>query len=189
MSMLKRIIMVTSTLIFMGAATAQAAVTSYNFTGEFAIYDTSCCVMAINNVDGTIALDWGSGAGTASIWNNGTPGYNGDTDILGIPWTAHNFTLQVSGLNMVHVDFMFDWNNNNIHAGMDWLMTPNTSGGYAVTSLDGNNNGYPGISMDNGPFAGFDVSIAGTASVPVPAAAWLLASGLLGLVSVTFRRT
>jgi hypothetical protein len=187
MNILKKIL-VTSIPLFTSIGAAQAAVTNYNFTGEFAIYDTSCCVVAINNVDGLIAMDWVSGVGTASVWNNGTPGFRGDTDLLGLPWTAHNFSLQATGPSSVHVDFMFDWNNNNIHAAMDWLMTPNGSGGYSVTSLDGNSNSYPGIAMDNGPFAGWDVSIAGTASVPIPASAWLLGSGFLGLIGVVRRK-
>lgn len=189
MNAIKKTVLATAVLMSMGTGAAHATVTNYNFSGEFALYDTTCCIAASNNVDGTIALDWASGLGTASIWNNGTPGFTGEVDLLGIPWTAHDITLQVTGPDMVHVDFLFDWNgNNNIHAVFDWLMTPNGLGGYTVTSLDGNNNGYPGIAMDNGPFTGWDASIAGTASVPVPASAWLLGSGLLGVMGVARRK-
>jgi hypothetical protein len=47
--------------------------------------------------------------------------------------------------------------------------------------------------MPGGPFAGFQPTFNGTATVnmgtiPVPAAAWLLGSGLLGLVGVARRK-
>ena len=43
--------------------------------------------------------------------------------------------------------------------------------------------------MTNGPFIGYNATFGGTATVvPVPAAVWLLGSGLLGLVGVARRK-
>ncbi len=59
---------------------------------------------------------------------------------------------------------------------------------YTSTDIDG--DGIPGIGFIDGPFttvpftASFDFSTA----VPIPAAVWLLGSGLLGLVAVARRK-
>lgn len=76
---------------------------------------------------------------------------------------------------------------------------------WMLATVDGNGDGVMGIPMIDGPFAGFnagfnanmdpiaDISdIPGGPTpppVPVPAAAWLLGSGLLGLVGVARRKS
>jgi len=47
-----------------------------------------------------------------------------------------------------------------------------------------------GVPMDNGPFVGSVAKFSGTGTViPVPAAAWLMGSGVLGLLGVARHRT
>ena len=65
---------------------------------------------------------------------------------------------------------------------------------WMLASVDGNGDGIMGIPMvDGGPFAGFSANFNANMTaipdpVPVPAAAWLLGSGLLGLVAAARRR-
>lgn len=66
---------------------------------------------------------------------------------------------------------------------------------WMLASLDGNGDGIMGINMAaGGPFAGFNANFNATMTataktvVPVPAAVWLLGSGLLGLVGVARRK-
>lgn len=63
---------------------------------------------------------------------------------------------------------------------------------WMLASADGNGDGVMGIPMAaGGPFAGFNWNynaFAPAAAVPLPATAWLLGAGLLGLVSVVRRR-
>ena len=81
-------------------------------------------------------------------------------------------------------------------AGNNLANRPAGNQTWMLTSIDGNADGTPGISMaGGGPFqnfnANFNANLTGTdkpAVIPVPAAVWLLGSGLLGLVGVARRR-
>jgi hypothetical protein len=72
--------------------------------------------------------------------------------------------------------------------------TPVTGQVWMLATIDGNADGVMGIPMAaGGPFqffnAGFNATMTATPDpVPVPAAAWLLGSGLLGLVGVSRRK-
>lgn len=80
--------------------------------------------------------------------------------------------------------------NCNIGVTVGFTMMPGANPGeYTVATVS--------TSMPSGPFAGRQAAFAGTATwtgqtaetvVPVPAAAWLLGSGLLGLVGVARRK-
>jgi len=67
---------------------------------------------------------------------------------------------------------------------------PIASNPWMLSSVDGNGDGVMGIPMPSGgPFAGFNANFnANLAPVPVPAAAWLFGSGLLGLVGIARRK-
>ncbi|MCK4706902.1 MAG: VPLPA-CTERM sorting domain-containing protein [Gammaproteobacteria bacterium] len=71
-----------------------------------------------------------------------------------------------------------------------------TGAGTTLAQLSlGDDDGYGGTPMDNGPFDGFNanfditsIEITNVSTIPVPAAVWLFGSGLLGLVGVARRR-
>lgn len=114
-------------------------------------------------------------------------------------------TLTV-GAGQLGAHMLFDWNgNNNIDVSVLW----NPNGVFGTTaaqqsltgtavwnavSIDGDGNGSPGIKMAlGGPFANFQANFnlngITPAAVPLPAAVWLLGSGLLGLVGVARRKS
>lgn len=76
---------------------------------------------------------------------------------------------------------LFTW---KIHTGIPVLNIVNADG----SGVDIDGDGTLGTIMQNGPFAGTPVGFSGQAVVPVPAAVWLMGSGLLGLVGVARRR-
>ena len=114
-------------------------------------------------------------------------------------------TLTV-GAGQLGAHMLFNWNgNNNIDVSVLW----NPNGVFGTTaaqqsltgtavwnavSIDGDGNGSPGIKMAlGGPFANFQANFnlngITPAAVPLPAAVWLLGSGLLGLVGVARRKS
>ena len=114
-------------------------------------------------------------------------------------------TLTV-GAGQLGAHMLFDWNgNNNIDVSVLWnangvfgtTAAQQTLTGAAVwnaVSIDGDGLGGPGIKMAlGGPFqnfqANFNLHGLTPAAVPVPAAVWLLGSGLLGLVGVARRKS
>lgn len=191
----------------MVAGAAQAATTTFSFTGAFVMFDGydptfSLAADVVDNgnglagdpISGTMSLDTVTGAGSATM----VPG----SLFFGSPWAAHNIALQATGNpGEVNATMLFDWGGAG--PSTDWsTMGVGTCGvancniGVAVT-FQMMPTANPMVntffttqsSMPAGPFAGFQPTFNGTATVvPVPAAAWLLGSGLLGLVGVARRK-
>jgi hypothetical protein len=61
-------------------------------------------------------------------------------------------------------------------------------GNVTYTSTDADGNGIPGVTLIDGPFVGMSPTFNMVQPVPVPAAVWLLGSGLLGLGGVARRK-
>ena len=108
------------------------------------------------------------------------------------------------GAGQLGAHMLFDWGTNlNIDVSVLW--NPNAAFGgpqglsgaglWNSSSIDGDGDGIMGIKMNpNGPFAGYSANFnlngitPAVSAVPVPAAAWLLGSGLLGLAGVARRK-
>lgn len=215
MNAMKKTVLATAVLMSMGAGAAQAAVTNFNFVGSFVMFDGydptfSNPADVVDNgngiagdpVTGTMSIDSVTGAGSATMV--GTP-------FFGSTWLATGITLQATGPGAVTANMLFHWGaadagpgstsyaggidnglgsgtcgltNCDIGVTVGFSMMPTANPmAFAVTTVSS--------SMPAGPFAGFQPTFNGTATVaavPVPAAAWLLGSGLLGLVGVARRK-
>lgn len=178
-------------------------------SGSFLNYTSPTGIMNNGNgaagdpISGTMSVDMNpmsptAGQGTATMV--GTP-------FFGDSWSATNVAFTGIGPGLEHVTMLFNWGapaavatfngeptmgdcgmiNCNIHVAVDFQMYPTANPlvyGFYTT----------GSWMVDGPFAGAQPTFSGYATVqmptqaPIPAAAWLLGSGLLGLVGVARRK-
>lgn len=131
------------------------------------------------------------------------PSLNGDFefDVLGQIATAYNSSFfynpgdyqfgsasMTVGSGQLGMFFLVDWNDNisveivNVfdlsYLGSDMILTP--------TDVDG--NGVVGYAIPEGPYPGVDLALNFTVTTPIPAAFWLFASGLLGLLHIAKRK-
>jgi len=141
-------------------------------------------------IAGTMSIDMMTGAGSATM--TGTPFFGSD-------WSADNVVFSAgAGAGQEHATMQFNWGavdpstacglvTCGINVAVDFQMYPTaTPGQYGFYTI--------GSYMFDGPFVGAQPTFSGIATVvppaavPVPAAAWLLGSGLLGLVGVARRK-
>jgi len=147
----------------LGMGVASAAPIS---SGTFTMYDPTGAVVG----------------GSAVVTGDTTIGMTSPTAFFGFKWTAHDLTA-IAGPGDQNYAAPFDWGATaNIPVVLNWGITGST-----WATIDGDSDGIPGTAMTAGPFTGFSPYFSVTA-VPVPAAAWLFGSGLLGLVGVARRR-
>ena len=144
---------------------------------------------------------------TGSIDSTGTGAFNSLTVFFGAHWTAtattffeagsganvwagtapagtYNYGFSLSA-NQVAWGTLFDWNNNPLIPVLNIMTCTSFATGGVCTGT--------GTPMQTPPFAGQAPAFNGTvssssAAVPVPAAAWLMGSGLVGLAGVARRR-
>ena len=158
----------------LGTSVAHAAPVTVS-SGTFTMYDPTGAVVG------------GSAVVTGVLETTGLlPGVNltSPTPFFGFKWTAHDSTFTNNGNGTVTGNHPFDWGATpNIPVVVVW---DTTSVAGRWIALDGDNNGIPGTAMTAGPFTGFSPFF--DVAVPIPAAAWLFGSGLLGLVGVARRR-
>ncbi len=136
------------------------------------------------------SFDFGTGGGTAAVTIANT------TTFYASVWTAHTVTAVDNGDGTYGntssctgtvcsgtTNMLFDWSvNSNIPVAELWDITA-TGNTATVTAVSA------AITTPSPAFPGFHPAFNGTISaVPVPAAAWLFGSGLLGLVGVARRR-
>lgn len=120
---------------------------------------------------------------TAQSTINMTMGSALPTPFFGFPWDAHDirvfgpgsYSLTTSrgnplsftvGPNQIGAHMLFDWNNNNdIDVAVVWNINGTFDGNgpvsgqvFNLVSVDGDNDGFPGIRMPDGPFTGFSAN-------------------------------
>ena len=165
-------------------ANANMAVTQMNFSG------LSAASGSVND-DGTLGQFTGSFFGHTWVADQVTGILvEGDTWSGSNALGAWDYTTELANLfnGTQAVGALFDWSTSSdipVLAVFDCTSVPGTCTG--VT------NSPNGSAMQTGPFVGSTPAFNGTgsltpATVPVPAAVWLMGSGLLGLVGVARRR-
>ena len=208
MTSIKKTALAAALAMTIGAGAAEAyPVVGFSFSGTFTMYTPGGGFMYNDpSVTGSMTMDFGTGSGSAAIAPS--------TTFFGYTWTASGITMTATGPTTAVASMLFNWGapdtttpcgavNCDIPVTVDFSMTPIGSTPFgpilSIVTLDGPGaDGIPGNPMCCGPFPGFNATFGGTAtavsydpglsSVPVPAAVWLLGSGLLGLVGVARRK-
>lgn len=126
-----------------------------------------------------------------------------DSLLFGYNPTFHNLYLSTVGASRIGIHVLMDWMNySNINID-GVLLDPAPVQGpvyidgnyigpvYDLVAIDSDGDGIPGWKMFEGPLAGYSIGLnfnVPAPAVPVPAAAWLFGSGLLGLFGVARRK-
>lgn len=152
----------------------------WTFQGHTAFYDSDGNEV-INSVgtSETVGL-FDFDAHTVSLDEN--------TPFFGLTWNSDGDLTEQSGGTYFSSQVAY-WGATSFPWAILWEITQNGNTATVVT-LDADSNGIPGTTMTGAPFIGYSFAINGTltAVVPVPAAAWLFWSGLVGLVGVAGQR-
>jgi len=171
------------------ATMTSATFTIYEDTGQIVPFDTS----PVASVTGSIGAGvWSISSiptflGSPSIAHSGTTFGPGTYAIDTIEGGIYNITV---GAGQLGGHILWDWSvTTDIDIVNVWNVS--TVGGvttYASTDIDG--DGILGIGFIDGPFASapFSANFDFSTAVPIPAAAWLFGSGLLGLMGIARRK-
>jgi hypothetical protein len=160
---------------FNGTYSASGTINS-NGTGSFSslqpFFGQHWTADAIAFFSGTGAHTWSDTVSTPDAANNTTP--------IG----TYNYTFSLAA-NQVAWGTLFDWNGNYDIPVLNIMACTGLSTGASCTGI--------GTPMQTPPFSGAAPNFTGTvandsAAVPIPAAAWLMGSGLVGLAGVARRR-
>jgi hypothetical protein len=199
-------LMVGGMVAVLSTSVQAAPVTVLNTTLQ--MYDSTGAVMG--SPDNTVtmtydktAMTWGASSSqsffgnvwTASggvLYNPGT--YNVNINGDGSNEAAFNASYPLANGDGIYTftvpaghyggNINFAWGTTT---GIDVFIVWSTDG---ITSIDVDGDSIRGAKMVDGPFAGASANFSNGPAyvVPVPAAAWLFGSGLLGLVGVARRR-
>ena len=196
MSMKKTLVASAIAVALGGASVAQANTTGLTgvWTGTYSFTMISANGGAVGSPTAPQAWTWDFNPNTANS-TNGTVNISNTTTFYASVWTAFNVTFEDNGASYgngaANQNMTFDWSvNHNIPVTEDWDVTSNgnTISSTAVVTV---NSAL--ILPTSSAFPGFQPMFAGslhkTANhIPVPAAVWLMGSGLVGLVGVARRR-
>ena len=93
----------------------------------------------------------------------------------------------VVGSGQMGMRTFIDWNSKIYDILMVWDIAT-SSDLITYTAIDVEGDGIRGYQMVSGPFAGLNVTMDVTVETPIPAAAWLFGSGLIGLIGIARRK-
>ena len=93
----------------------------------------------------------------------------------------YNDEIAAMTTDQIGVGLIFEWNNNPIAVLAIFECT-----GVGTVENPSMCVGVDPVPMDNGVFIGSTIAVN---AVPVPAAAWLMGSGLIGLIGVARKKT
>jgi hypothetical protein len=179
-----------------GGGSATIAAQTEDSASVFAMINTQAPGLRLGDITGgsyTVSGLNNTGAVYGSLYLSPTGSYGSDVLILLSPmtWTGSSgsgvYTFDLS----THADYRTRING-------DWsVYDPARSGSLADVITMINNGGYNGYAAFFGPQIGmsgtsntsFYVSEIQLQAVPIPAAVWLLGSGLVGLVAIRRKRT
>ena len=166
-------------------ANADIAITAMNFSGVSAASGSVLEAGGGQFTGSFFGHTWVADQVTDVFDNTAAAGTFAGSNSLG----AYNFDAGIANMaaGQVAVGTLFDWNTDldiPVLAVFDCTSVAGTCTGINTTAAG---------AMQTGPFAGATPAFNGTGSltvsaVPVPAAVWLMGSGLLGLVGVARRR-
>ncbi|MCK5003174.1 MAG: VPLPA-CTERM sorting domain-containing protein [Gammaproteobacteria bacterium] len=183
---MKRSLLATAVALSLGvAATADAGTAGLTgvWTGTYSFAMFSPGGGPVGVPTAPQVWSWDFNAGTISIANT--------TTFYASVWTAHDVTFVdqgdgTYGTGAGVANMFFDWSvNTNLPVDAMWDVTDNGDGSMTVASVSTT------ILATSPAFPGFHPTFTGSlgvAAVPVPAAVWLMGSGLIGLVGVARRR-
>ena len=184
--MMKKTIIASALALSMGATVAEANTAGLTgvWTGTYTFTMTSGGGLVGTSGPGQ-AWTWDFDAGTVAIENT--------TAFFGHVWTAHDVTFAETATSYGPTNgagttnMLFDYQTStDIPVTSDWDVeaTGNAAADTALVSVNS------AIILATSPvFPGFGPNFTGNLTkVPVPAAVWLMGSGLLGLVGVARRR-
>lgn len=171
-----------------------AFATTWSLDGTLTIYDNNGGVFTFDDgVFGTMDYDMNSGLGDAYITT--------ENDFEGSKWEGHDISLTRRDDGLIEADALLDLGNlvTNFPFSFVFEMVDNNDGTFKFFTPDLDNNGQLGVGITglplllrsfNGYAPSFElVATPDLASVPVPAAVWLFATGLVGLAGFKRKRS
>jgi hypothetical protein len=153
-------------------------------SGPFGAVDVNFKSPISGDFDFMFLGEMGTGYDSSFFTSPGTYTFNSTPDSVFPDAVTLSMTL---GEDQVGMRTFIDWNGNTYDILSVWdVTTVGDTTTLLATDMDG--DGVRGYQMVSGPFAGMNVAIDATIVTPIPAAAWLFGSGLLGLVGFARRK-
>lgn len=199
----KSLVSIMCSIVFFYAGNATA--TTYDVSGLFSVYDPTSTLIAdesntpvtgsYNDVTGIMSL--------SSVQPFFGQNWIADGDIITTPGLYDIDTIEgglITGIEVAEGQWfghlLFDWGPSmDTDLVLVWDVTHQLDGSIELVSTDvisdffPMGSGAPGHPTIEGPTVGFSYSFDLLLTpVPVPAAAWLFGSGLLGLIGVARRK-